>query len=783
MRDYKQLMADADRQFGGRRQNRNSGRSRIASLLSGISLAPLALAGLLSQPGVALAQTSASTIEEVVVTARRREENLQDVPISVTALSPETLERANVSSSTDLIKLVPTLSVQQGATGPGTNYSLRGIRTGVVVYFNEVPTASVGVDDQIWDLSSVQAVAGPQGTLFGRNSTGGLILFVPKRPTDTLEGYVEASVGNYNFRQATAVVNMPFTDNLKVRVGARMIRRDGVVKNIKGGPDFQGLNRNALRLSVLFDPTENISNYTVLTYNQRDEKPYALIASGWTRNAGCLAPAPAACLPGYTRGQLAAAGDAQQALGIRSTSTTLPANQDSKTYGISNVFNWSLLENLTLKYVAGYRRRDSDEASSKANLDFPVQFGANHIFAIHDLTHEVQLQGDLLDDRLSWTAGYFRSRNKGFTGLTYALLLPPGGLPTFANSTSNRSRTLNRSEAFYGQATFAVTDALKLTAGARHTKDKAWQANTRRAPQFTFAGPNVCTLPVGAIGVDLVNCVRTLSDQYSATTYNLSADYRISEDLLVYVTTRRGYNGGGFNASVPDTATPGAPLSTYDPEEITDYEAGIKGDFTFGGAPLRINLSVFKAKYTGIQRNQRGFSVTGALYSGTANGPKATIKGLQFESVIRPVEGLTVSANYAYLYTRYDTGTNGFSQFNKFGQAPKHTVNLGATYSQPISAGGELFANANYAYQSRIAFQDDQSASAPGVFQDGYGIVDLRVGWREVADSKFDVEVFAKNAADKAYAIERQDLTGLFGFTGTVYSDPRTYGVEVRYRF
>ncbi|MDB5420433.1 MAG: hypothetical protein JWR59_380, partial [Brevundimonas sp.] len=208
------------------------------SYFHGGSLIAIAALAVFGQPiqanaAAATAQASAGQLDEVVVVARRTEERLQDVPISVTAISQDTLRQTSIATSTDLIKLVPTLSVQQGATGAGTTYSLRGIRTGVVTYFNEVPTASVGVDDQIWDLSSVQALQGPQGTLFGRNSTGGAILFVPQRPTDALEGYIEGAAGNYRYGQLTGVLNIPLSDMLKVRLGGRLVRRDPVVENIK----------------------------------------------------------------------------------------------------------------------------------------------------------------------------------------------------------------------------------------------------------------------------------------------------------------------------------------------------------------------------------------------------------------------------------------------------------------------------------------------------------------------------------------------------------------------
>ena len=177
-------------------------------------------------------------------------------------------------------------------------------------------------------------------------------------------------------------------------------------------------------------------------------------------------------------------------------------------------------------------------------------------------------------------------------------------------------------------------------------------------------------------------------------------------------------------------------------------------------------------------------SPTGTPISGTSNGPEATIRGAQLESVFRPIPTLTLVANYGYLFTRYDKGTNAFAQGNKFAQAPENTLNLSATYKHEMAQGGHLTGSVAYTYQSQISFQDDQSASIGNVaFQKAYGITDLRFGWNSVAGRPLDITAFVKNATDVAYALERQDQTSLFGFTGSVYNDPRTYGIELRYTF
>ena len=408
------------------------------SHLYGASLLALAISMALSAPSMAAtaaaqASAGATGLDEVIVVARRTEERLQDVPISVTAISADTLKQASVTSGTDLIKLVPSLNVGQSATGAGPQYAIRGIRTGVVTYFNEVPAGTSGIEDQMWDLSSVQALAGPQGTLFGRNSTGGAILFVPQRPTDKLEGYVEGSVGNYNLRTLTGVVNFPIGDMLKVRLGGRVLRRDGFVDNLIG-PDFQSLGRDVFRGSVVFEPNDKLSNYTVFDYSKRHEQPILQVSSDFTANLGC---APGLGCTIYPPGVLLAQGREQDALGIRTTKSHYAAFNKGKYYGVSDILTYKLLDNLTFKYVGGYRYSDFEDQSTKFSGDSSLEIGWT-FNTTRVWTNEAQLQTSLWDGRLTGSVGAFLSRTKSFTpGYGFGLFLPPGSEVSRTNTTGN----------------------------------------------------------------------------------------------------------------------------------------------------------------------------------------------------------------------------------------------------------------------------------------------------------------------------------------------------------
>lgn len=748
-------------------------------LRTGVALAALTMAAV---SGEACAQVAESAVAEpnrlddIVVVARRAQERLQDVPISITAISADTIKSAQISQGSDLIRLVPTLNVQQSSTGPGQSYSLRGIRTGVITYFNEVPTSANAVNNQIWDLESVQALAGPQGTLFGRNSTGGAILFVPARPTGQLEGSVELGYGNYDWRQATAVLNLPVADAVSLRVGGRVVRRDGVVKN-EIGPDFQSLHRDSFRASLLLEPGEMFSNYTVFDYAKADEAPGALVTSNVRPTAGCFPGL--GCLYGTQPAQL---GAIQDQLGIRRVRSRYPAILESKEWGVTNIAAIEPVDGITLKYVFGLRRSSSNRFTNQTTLDLPIQIGNNFQDYGRVISHEVQALGDVLDGRLNWAMGVFRSKEESRGGLSYSLFGNPA-LP-FSNDRNNFT-TIDQSRTttgVYGQATIMVADGLNVTAGLRFNKDKAALLTSSVGPQFTFFGLQICRFSPTAPGVDFANCTRSISDTYDAVTYNFSVDYRVSNSVLLYATTRRGYNSGGFNPSVPASQELSAPQPAFGPEYIRDYEAGIKADWHIGAMPVRTNLSGFYGKYTDIQRSTFGVSSTGQTYIGTSNGPKATIYGLQLESTIRPAPGLFLNANYGLLNTRYDEGSPGFPKGNAFAQAPKHTVNILASYTHDLGDAGKIVGSTGFTYQSRISFQDANLGSALA-FQKGYSIVDARLGMIEIAGTALGASLFVKNLTNEAYAVERQDLVSAFGFAGTIYNDPRTYGLEISYRF
>jgi iron complex outermembrane receptor protein len=727
------------------------------------------------------AGNDASQLGEVVVVARRVEESQQRVPLTITAVSNEQLKMQTISTGTDLQGLVPSLSVGISIFGATQQYSLRGIRDGVVEYLNDVPVDSILADSQLWDLASVQAVSGPQGTLFGRNSTGGDVLFVPQKPTDEFGGYAQVRYGSYNLTDAVAVVNIPLSDSLQIRLGGEFTNRDGITKNISGN-DLGKLAHQNLRFSLLYSPTSWLSDYAVVSLAYRHDTPVAQVSgvagSEATVNASLPGGAYAfyeSLFPTLFNNDPHAYYDdlvAQQKRGIRSVDVPLQSAAVNNLYHFSNILA-ATFDPVTVKLISGYQGSYNHQLISDLSIPLPVIIGQNDNTA-GMVTQEAQILGKSFNDRLDWVGGVYYSDGWNSSLNSYLLFQIPG--TPFNNQTTQQSGgpvNNTHSLAEYAQGTVSLTDALKFTAGLRYTRDRL------ETEQLGYAQGQVCDLP--SPPADAATCRQAISTHSDALTYNFSIDYQLTPGVLLYGTTRRGYNAGGFNVGFP----PPVP-DVVQPETIKDYEVGLKSDGQIGSIPFRVNVSAYKSKYDNIQRSVGViYPINGVDTVVTAflNAATATLYGAQIELLAKPLPDLTLLASYGYLHTKYDSFESflGSATGNKFAQAPDSTAHFSATFRHTLAAG-QLAANASYSYISSVAFQDI-NLGEPGNIGGGYGLLDLRLGLENIGDRRIDLSVYAKNVTNKVYELNASDDTAQFGFVSVQYGDPRTFGVEVRYSF
>jgi iron complex outermembrane receptor protein len=740
----------------------------------------------------AIVLTDKGALEEVIVTARRKEERLQAVPISITAFGPTQLKDRNITSTQDLGLFVPSLVINNNA-GFAPGFVLRGQGStlgagpGVVAYFAEVPFIS-GQNatgsfqggtgpGMFYDLENVQVLKGPQGTLFGRNTTGGAVLFTPQKPKNDYDGYAQLTLGDYNWRETEAALNIPIVaDRLLLRVAGDVSMRDGYTRDV--GPFFPGQdydNRDywALRLSLVARPTDDFENYLIASSLYVHE----------TGTGGSLFAVKPGALAVNAFPQITAYLARQQALGPRQTELSTAQIDKQWTYGLIDIARQDIGDDLTLKNIAGYQV----DKNSTGIVDFDYS-----PFAIQDLSvpkgwqgaseqysEELQLTGKSLGGRLEWTLGGYLEYDRPTDTPQYGVVVPilKSGIyrPSFITV---QGSTTQRTDALYGQATYdlsdlwAPLDGLKFTAGYRYTWDYRSDANNVYIP----TSGNKC---VERTGFTLPNCTLASSGRFHAPTWTLGLDYQLDPQTLLYVTGRRGYKSGGFNLNTPEHSV----FSSFQPEFVTDVEIGVKADWTVLGAKARTDIDAFHTDYTDIQR-AISVLINGLSSPVTENAAVATIEGVEFEGTILPTSRTEISVSYSYLVSKYDkyvSPTLGDLSGLQFPFTPKNKLSLTGRYHLPIGSDlGDLSLAATYLMQSSVNAGPDYDPT--DVIQ-GYGLLNLRLDWKQAMGSDFDASLFVTNATDTVYRTRLSALYNIFGIAGASYGEPRIFGAQLRYRF
>lgn len=755
-------------------------------------LAGLFAATSLTAPNLAFAQDAAapqaSVLEEVVVTARRREELLQDVPISVVAVSQEQLNQKNVKTANDLVVVAPGLSIQNTTGNRNTTtYSIRGqgqtfgqVAPGVVPYFAEVPNFS----SQIFDLQSVQVLKGPQGTLFGKNTTGGAILFVPVMPTDHFQGYAVGRIGDHDRRDFEFGVGGPiFGDKAMFRIAGQYLSREGYTRDLTSGEDYDDEDRYGYRAILTLRPLDGLENVTIYEKDKVDEGGSGQVVSYIAPNFN---NAP-------VLSQLQAYLAAQQARGIRDIATTpgWPAYIRLSNSGWINATTWDVNDYITLKNIYSERRTKGGQSYDIDSTPLPLLQVTNpDDVSTKTITEEFQVQGRL--GPVSGVVGYYYEdsdtplhvgfdTNQFFSAAVLGALAPPlatlfpDGAVLRAISYGSSS---GRSQAFFGQLDWNVTDSLTLTGGVRRTEDERGsfsQTFTLLPGQPVPGGP---TIPVIQQEVS-----------FEATTWNVAASYEVNRNLNVYATVRRGYKAGGLNSSAINPAD-----RLFDPEFLTDYEVGVKGRYAFGDWRTRFAVDVFYDDYTDIQRFINLPTTPASTI--TRNAAAGNITGLDVDVTVAPSDWFDVSLVYTFMDAEYDTymdPVQGDLSESRFPNTPKHQLTLTPVVHFPAPDGlGRFSAMANIYYQSSMALDPANvpngnpavTASALGANIDGYTRVDLRLDWREAMGSPVSVAAYLRNAFDEEYVVgSNNQLSTLFGFGSLTYGQPRMFGIELRYEF
>lgn len=658
-----------------------------------------------------------SSIEEIVVTANRREEPIQSVPVAITAFDSEMLREQNIGSAADIMGKVPSLIVSSMGTqrnaevitirGQGQTYLAS---VGVVNYFAEVPliqagiTAYQGGPGTFFDLESLQVLRGPQGTLFGRNTTGGAVLLGPKKPGNEFGGYIQAQFGNYNSREYEGALDIPVIDDrLLVRAAFKHVKRDGFTKDVGprafgfsdvcapsefscfadrspgfAGKDYDNKDYWHGRIGITFRPTERIENYLLIYAGKSEDNGTGFVIDGINPgfaiapgvsiapNVATIAaniaynpsaifdPDPTAILDPTIAQQMLAR---QRQLGPRHVAMNMDQFTKLKTRGAIDTFSFEISDTLTLRNILSYQRMEQDNIWDLDGSIFPIisqmpgvvetgnpfgRVGARaSITDSSQLTEELQLVGNTLDRQLQFVFGGYYSKSKP-EGLEATGSFNAGDL-----NLSGFRDIENRSVAAYSQSTLNLgalspsLEKLSLTVGLRYTKDR-------------ITGSRYATM------YHVIPEVMGLKRTYTATTWTVGLDYQATDDVLLYGKVTRGYKAGGFNYAAPRPSA-----LTFKPEFVTSYEIGAKTDFHIGNMPARFNINAYYLDYEDLQRG------AGDNYpNGPAGGPcpnetcldqgaiifnakEARIAGIEIETIIRPTDNLDLSIGYSYTDAKY----------------------------------------------------------------------------------------------------------------------------------
>jgi len=732
-------------------------------------------------------------LEEVVVTARRREEMLQQVPISITAIGGQALRDHAIESPTDLSKLAPAITSEmtnrdlegytiRGQTDSGA--AAQGQSNAVTPYFAEVPliTGDGGGPGRYYDLENVQVLQGPQGTLFGRNSTGGAVLFQPKKPTSDFEGYVQAQFGNYADKEVEGAVNIPIVeDQLLLRVSGKRGTRDGFTRDLTHNVDLDNRDYWAGRVSLTFRPTDDFENYLV----------YDSVYSDTNGSSAILG----ALNPDFFGNDVAQYYlGLQQAIGPRAEMPSAGVSGISKynSWGLIDIARWDVTDNVTLRNIFGYREfkellRSDFDGSQLDLLDYRTPGG--WFVNLSQYTEELQIQGKSLNDRLQWTLGgfYLFGHTIGFSGSQ------TGEFGAIAVADVHPTE---RSEAVYAQATYdfgdvaPILDGLKLTAGYRFTWDYR-----------SLDSDGKLVVPVGGQLVDIGSCTisglnypacgLSVSKSFNAPSWNFGLDYQVTPDTLIYVTGRRGYRSGGINTQALDLTR-----VSFKPEIVKDVEIGVKSQWTLYGVRARTNLALFHDDYQNAQSNQSFTTTVNGNPETTnliVNAGQATIQGLQLDITVAPVRDLELTAAWAYTDAKYTEfliqDPNTLQTVNIAGQpffgTPQNKVTLIGTYhvSMIPEEFGSVSLTATFAYLSHQYLNIDYRDPAFTDIGSGYSTVDLRLDWKDIAMLPLDGSLFVTNLTDRLYKIGGYPIYTAAGFASFVYGEPRMYGVRMRYHW
>ena len=760
-------------------------------------------------------------VGDIIVTARRRDEKLQDVPVSVTAFSSEALQRSTVQELRSINVLTPGLTFTNEGGASGATLTLRAIgqiplgegTPGVVIYLNNEALPPQGSNVPTYDIASIQVLKGPQGTLFGKNTLGGAVLVNSKAPDYKIGGYVQGTYGRWDYRELQGAINIPIVDGkVALRVAGQIRRQDPRVYSFDGGPGFSNIHEDGARVSLLLEPIDGLKSTTIAEYYKQDQ----LAGGAYLIRQNF----PFGVFFGPVLGGIL---DAQVAPQLVNQHAHPHGSYDDGTNGsltytrsksIINDTSYNVGD-ITFRNIFGYRQIKTFDGGNSAGVGgltlplgpggAPIPFTLFHGTAAADrqyLTNETQVLGDF--ERFNFIAGFYYNKDKPHgPGGSQFTAFSVGAVPSPAVT----SQVENTNKAVYGQIGFKITDQLTLNVGGRYSWDKVTACGGAVPGVAGLATDGQCRA-VAALN-NPNDGIGTINNSGKQPAYTIGLDYKVTPDWMVYGQHRRGFRAGNVNTprfetwytTCTGTPVPGGtcfdlrPFQKTGVEKLTDFEVGSKLTFDVGGARGRWNIAAYRTKYKGALQFLNTLSLISAPQGSSIpdspdrssvgiNAADETMWGIETDATIALTPDFSISANAAYTHVSIDRVTlpPGFSSaifgkrdVNKY--APTFSGTISASWTLPFHPlDGDVVLNADVFTTAALGGQGGEKLP-------GYQLANARIDWKNFGGTQIDLGVYVRNLTNESYYVGQQVLLRTFP-TSTAYLAPaRSWGVSARYTF
>jgi iron complex outermembrane receptor protein len=724
------------------------------------------------------AQTDDTEVSAIVVTARRTEETLQSVPGAVSAFSQASLERLQATDVTALQGAVPNVNLAQGrGSSNATNIFIRGIGQpdalqtfdpAVGVYVDDVYYSRIrGTQFDLFDLERVEVLRGPQGTLYGKNTIGGALKVVTRKPGQEFRAGLSAAYGSYNQMELKGSVSGPVSDTLALGLSGLIAQRDGFVENPVTGEEYNNKDTQAVRAQAAWTPTDTLRIDLSADFSRDDA---AMTVGQATSTLTTLLGVP-----------LVVVTNPPPAYDFKTRTTSgLPNSTKLTHYGYAGTITWDLSDSLTLKSITAYRNLETDDY---VDIDATqVELGDVFVGVDQDQTSQ---EFQLSFNQGPWTVVggvYWMNENIVSHQEAYAddYLGAAFGNPTFLRTVDDDLETT--SQAAYVNVSYDLTETVQVTAGLRYTdEEKVYSRSTS-----TFSSNALFTAnPAFAFN--------NLTESWDDVSPMADIRWMPSENVTLYLRGSKGFKSGGFNgrANNPGEQAP------YDPETVTSYEGGLKT--TWDGGRYLLNFTVFTNDYRDFQARVSG-TVTDP---GTGlPSPELTVinagsmktSGAELEAVARPLPGLMLDAQVGLLNAEYDdfddvrfVATGGSRAFQQPAFAPKWTVRYGAQYIFNLGDGGSFTVGAATRFRSEMALSVDNTLTnsrvrVPGMWDDDHWIVDARMVWQS-AGGRYSAGLYGQNIGDELYKTDAQEFSSVGGIRTAYYGAPQTFTLRLTAKY